>query len=260
MAGKGAHVDRAESPQGEKPNQSRAGTMPRYVQVANELRADIGSGRFCGGQLPTETMLCDHYNVSRFTVREALRRLQAEGLISRRRGSGTRVYAGNPASRLPISGIADPAFYAAEAHCDFDIIGTMTMGPVRAADLGLAAGSRWIQLAGKRRRDASGPATALTDVYIHVDFASHVAGLRPGNQSLFAQLARAAGFRIGRVDQDLRAMAAGSREAIALGIPRRAPVLRIVRSYRDTDGRVVEVSVSAHPGDRFTYSTQISAD
>ena len=45
--------------------------------------------------------------------------------------------------------------------------------------------------------------------------------------------------------------------ASALGIPRRAPVLRIVRLYRDTDDRVVEASVSIHPGDRFTYSMQI---
>ena len=253
-------MDRPKSPQGDKSTRPRPDIGPRYAQVANELRASIASGRFGSGQLPTETMLCDHYGVSRFTVREALRRLQAEGLINRRRGSGTTVDAGNPASCPPVSGVGDLSLGTAGSQCDFDVVGTVIMGQTQAADLGLAAGSRWIHLAGKRRHDASDPAMSLTDVYVHADLAPHVAGLRPGVQSLFSQLAQAAGFQIGRVNQDLRAMAAGSREAAALGIPRRAPVLRIVRSCRDADGRVVEVSVSAHPGDRFTYSTHINPD
>ena len=72
-----------------------------------------------------------------------------------------------------------------------------------------------------------------------------------------ADAARMAGFRIARVDQDLRALPAGHREAAALAIPRRAPVLRIVRAYRDENGRLVIVSVSTHPGERFTYSMHI---
>jgi GntR family transcriptional regulator len=251
-------VIKAESPQGGKPAQRRLAVEPRYVQVANELRAGIADGQFGQtGQLPTENTLCERYGVSRFTVREALRRLQAEGLIRRRRGSGTTIDTGARAQRQPISDITDLSHYAAGSRFDFAVTGPVTLAALAAAELGLAPGSHWIHLAGKRRLDASGPAVALTDVYIHADLAPHVAGLRPGNQSLFSQLADAAGFRIGRVDQDLRASAAGSREANALGIPRRAPVLRIARLYRDTDGRVVEASISVHPGDRFTYSMQI---
>jgi DNA-binding GntR family transcriptional regulator len=251
-------VNKPESPQGDKSASRRTAAQPRYQQAADELRAGIAAGSFGpDGQLPTESALCERYDVSRFTVREALRRLQTEGLIRRRRGSGTTVDAGNTAQRLPISNIGGLMDYAAGSSFHFQVIGAVTMGAVQAADLGLEADSQWIHLAGKRRQQAHGPAMALTDVYINADLAPHVDGLRQGNQSLFTQLAAAAGFRIARVDQDLRAMAAGSREAIALGIPRRVPVLRIVRIYSDSDDRVVEASVSIHPGDRFTYSMQI---
>jgi len=66
--------------------------IPRYVQLAGELREAILAGEFANGKpFPTETALCERFDVSRFTVREALRRLESEGLIERRRGSGTTV-------------------------------------------------------------------------------------------------------------------------------------------------------------------------
>ncbi|WP_336985347.1 GntR family transcriptional regulator [Altererythrobacter aquiaggeris] len=75
-----------------KDAKSQTGKPPRYMQLAGELREAIVAGKFAeGSQFPTENALCKRYEVSRFTVREALRRLQAEGLIARKRGSGTTV-------------------------------------------------------------------------------------------------------------------------------------------------------------------------
>ena len=37
--------------------------------------------------LPSETELCEHFNVSRSTVREALKRLAAQNLIRTQRGA-----------------------------------------------------------------------------------------------------------------------------------------------------------------------------
>ena len=49
--------------------------IPRYMQVAAELRQAILAGQFAKGKpFPTETALCREYDVSRFTVREALKR------------------------------------------------------------------------------------------------------------------------------------------------------------------------------------------
>jgi GntR family transcriptional regulator len=234
------------------------GSQPRYLQVADELRAGIAAGTFGeGAQLPTESVLCDRYGVSRFTVREALRRLQAEGLIRRRRGSGTTVDTVGSVLRQPLSDVAELLQYAAGSEFRFDINGMITLTEVQANDLGLPIGSRWLHLSGVRTLSPGGTPLALTDVLIHPDLEPHVGGLQPGRVTLFEQLSKAAGFRIARVDQDIRAVAAGSREATALGIARRTPVLRIARHYRDENGRSVEISLSSHPGDRFTYSMHI---
>ena len=66
-----------------------------------------------------------------------------------------------------------------------------------------------------------------------------------------------AGVSVGRVTQDIQAVAAGAEIAEALGIPRRAPVLRILRCYWDGAGNIFEISLSHHPGDRFAYSMHI---
>ena len=235
----------------------QAGREPRYQQVAEELRARIVSGELAeGAQLPTESALCSHYGISRFTAREALRRLQTEGLIRRRRGSGTIVSTAPQQLRQPLSDVADLLQYAAGSEFSFEPRGLVTLSPQRAEELGVDVGP-WVTLWGTRRLVADGRMLAVTEVFIDPALEAHVGALKPGRQTLFSQLAAAAGFRIGSISQSISAMAAGHQEAAALGIPRRAPVLRIVRIYHDEAGRVVEISVSYHPGERFTYTMRI---
>jgi DNA-binding FadR family transcriptional regulator len=55
---------------------------PAYRQVTEQIRAAIENGDLAPGQmLPTERALSTQFDVSRTTVREALRALQAEGLV-----------------------------------------------------------------------------------------------------------------------------------------------------------------------------------
>jgi DNA-binding FadR family transcriptional regulator len=58
---------------------------PAYVQVAEQLRDAILAGRLAAGdELPTERELTEQFGVSRTTLREALRALQAQGLVTSR--------------------------------------------------------------------------------------------------------------------------------------------------------------------------------
>jgi GntR family transcriptional repressor for pyruvate dehydrogenase complex len=73
---------------------------PSYLRVADELRRRIVLGELMPGQqLPTEPELPGQVGVSRSTWREAIRRLEAEGLITTVRGvtGGTFVAEPSPA-------------------------------------------------------------------------------------------------------------------------------------------------------------------
>jgi len=63
--------------------------QPKHREISRQLLAEIATGKYANGRLPTEMQLVKRFSVSRPTVARALRDLQEEGLIQRRAGSGT---------------------------------------------------------------------------------------------------------------------------------------------------------------------------
>lgn len=65
---------------------------PGATDIATHLRRDIVRGeRLKEDRLPSERILADSFGVARNTVREALNRLEADGYVQTRPGSGTYV-------------------------------------------------------------------------------------------------------------------------------------------------------------------------
>ena len=80
----------------------RSHTM--YRQIADTLRDRISSGVYRENELlPPELTLVDEFDVSRHTVRDAMKALVAEGLIERTAGRGTVV--SPPSSAQPKWGV-----------------------------------------------------------------------------------------------------------------------------------------------------------
>ncbi len=66
--------------------------MKKYVHISSDIRNQILEGKYrSNDKLPSEKELCQLYDASKMTVKQALDILVAEGLIIKRRGSGTFV-------------------------------------------------------------------------------------------------------------------------------------------------------------------------
>ncbi len=68
----------------------RSSPLPLWAQLEAELRRRLESGEFDDG-FPTDAQLVSRYEVSRHTVREAIRHLNKTGVLRRERGRGTIV-------------------------------------------------------------------------------------------------------------------------------------------------------------------------
>lgn len=238
---------------------------PRYLEVAEELRTQIARGDFPeDDQFPTEAVLCQRYGVSRFTVREALRTLQTEGLIQRRRGSGTVIQhaaARGGALHQPLSNVAEILQYARDTHFAFTRDGSVRLPRKLAEEIGIPlARGAWPRFRGVRSSTVEDHLIAVTHAYVHPDLADIADRIDPAGPTIFRQIETLAKLNIARVTQDIQAVLANADVAAALGVKRRSACLRILRCYLDQNGRTIEISASHHPGDRFAYNMHIEVE
>jgi GntR family transcriptional regulator len=236
---------------------------PRYQVLAEELRGEIKRGLYAPDGFPTESELCKRYSVSRFTVREALRALQGEGLIARKRGSGTIIQpavARGGALHQPLSNVDEILQYARDTKASFERLGDGPLPKAIAEQLELVAGGRWTRFKGLRTGGGSSEPIAVTDAYVHESLRAVADRIVPGEETIFRQLERLAGIKIVSVTQDIQAVTASAETARLLGVGKRSPCLRILRCYKDSEGNILEISASHHPGDRFAYAMHIEVE
>lgn len=227
---------------------------PRYAELAAALRQAITSGAYTvGDQLPTESALCATHDVSRHTARAALRLLETDGLIARKPGLGTTVVSTAPSQAFiqPVDGLDDLMQYAHDAVLRIAETSQGDIDPDTARRLDLPKGSRWLRLAGDRRRGED--VVALTTIYVAERIGAHPEDFRAADRAVTEEIERIYGVAPASITQTIGAELIGDADALRLGVSAPAAGLRTARKYFDAAGDLYVVSDSLHPADRFAY-------
>src|SRR5882757_4483756 len=119
---------------------------PLYLQVVHALKDEIVSGIHpVGSQLPTEEELCARFSVSRYTVREALRRLREDNLVSSRQGAGTIVVPPRPSDSYvhEVMSINDLVAFATGVRFEIETIEMVVADDKLSSRTGIASGENW---------------------------------------------------------------------------------------------------------------------
>ncbi len=232
------------------------GGAPLYLQLASTLREEVVSGSYpVGTLLPTEEGLCERFGVSRHTVREALRLLRQDGLVTSRRGAGTRVLA-------PVSGgdthqvmsINDLLAFAAGTRLEIASIDTGELDAESALRAGLEAGTAWLEVRALRRAAEDDAVLCRTDYYVNRAYAA-VGRLLPRHQGpIFPLIEDLFGVSITEVQQQISATLVDAELAAALGVAEGTAALEVRRSYATADGIIAQVTINTHPANRFQHS------
>lgn len=235
----------------------------RYAALAQSLLHDIGSGRYpIGSMLPTEIELVQQYGLSRHTVREAIRQLQQVGLVSRKKGVGTLVKAGNIEARYTQScgSIEDLFQYAKEVRLTLGEAEEVVADEKLAQTLGCNKGQRWLKYVGLRKAKNHKEPVCYTEVFVRYEYASIRNKIQKSPGPIYALIEKEFSEKVHEVNQQISAIAIPGEIAKQLGTRKGVPGLFVSRHYIAADDRLIEVALSIYPADRFTYSTRLRLD
>ncbi|MGM9473442.1 GntR family transcriptional regulator [Pseudarthrobacter sp. YS3] len=232
----------------------------RYLAIAEDLSSRISDGQWeLGAFLPSEPELASEYGVSRETLRGALRQLEETGLIARRKGQGTRVVRLQPAQEFhtKLSSIEELAQYGRSAVRSILSIDQVVVDDGLAEDLGVPEGTVQTCITSTRQDPAQGnQPLSWAKVYLSPEDAALIQNDIKDSDRLVADLvAEHTGRQVSRVLQRIKAAALNVEAARVLGELPGSIALQLTRRYIGSDGRVLAVAVSTHPGSRFAYES-----
>jgi GntR family transcriptional regulator len=232
----------------------RNSPIPLYYQLKQLLAERITKGEWHpGDMLPTEEQLQEQYGLSRTTVRQALRELELEGLISRHRGRGTFV------SRPKISHSPDPHFnltaYLTEEGMrpGWQVISAgwiPAIGEV-AERLSCKAGQRVYQL--RRLRLANDEPIGYHNAHVIPALGEIIDESRLDRGGSLDYLRSTGQLEQSYANRTIEAILASDEVARHLNINKGSPILRIRRRVFNSAGVPVEDMRAMYRGDSFQY-------
>jgi GntR family transcriptional regulator len=237
--------------------ETKAGEAALYRRVAGTLREKIVRGDYpIGTNLPPENELCERFAVSRHTIRQALRQLRDDGLVTSRQGAGTIVV--KPASKSgyvqTVASIEELVQYATENRYDVNASEVVTCDTQLARKLGCARGEKWLRITGFRYPPQQSTPICWTEVYIRPQYGGAIKTLARRKGAIYAGIEAMYGLRFAEVQQTLRVRDVPKEIAGKLRVDVGSPVVEVCRVYRLTTGTVAEIAFNLHPADRFSYS------
>lgn len=236
---------------------TRGSGEPLWAQVLADLRRRLDDGEFTSS-FPGELTLVEEYGISRHTVRESLRRLRAEGVVTAARGRPPRVV--DPVEIEPPLGALYSLFASVQAT------GLEPRSVVRTLDvradglvavrLGLEESSPLVYL--ERLRLAGSEPLAVDRVWLPERLAAPLLDVDFSHTACYDEYAARCGVRLSGGQEHIRAVLPSHGEQRLLGIGPDCAAFAIER-LGCSDGRPVEWRHTLVRGDRFVVTADFSA-
>jgi GntR family transcriptional regulator len=230
--------------------------VPRYIQIAESLIDQIEAGELAPGtRLPPERTLSELFEVNRVTLRRALSRLEAQGLIIRKHGEGNY--------------IAEP-----KIERQTERLVSFTNGMQRR---GLIPGAKVIEIEQRpveaaiakqlnvpvltpvyyvlRLRMANQEPVMLEHLWVPVQCFPGLENQDMNNRSVYEIMKTEYGISMTKAQRTLEPVVATKFEADLLGIEIGAPLMLERRLGFDQNKSCVEFSKDLYRGDRFRFIT-----
>jgi GntR family transcriptional regulator len=209
-----------------------------HEQVRRDLLARITGGDYQpGDMLPTEEALCEHYGVSRITIRRAIADLVSQFVLSRRRGVGTVVrYNGAGKRFFRLSGFFE----------DSSLLEHITLTDEVLPAQGKAASALKVE-----------PGTTIRRIQFLTRHGKECFTL--GDAYTLAGKSKALGPRIDRATQELHAILADQWVADKLEVKVGSPLLAAHRTYFDENNQPVRYLYARYQPEHYRFIVDLQS-
>jgi GntR family transcriptional regulator len=236
----------------------RALPVPFYFQLAQLLEDEIVTGRWePGTRVPSEAELGSSYGLSRTTIRQALARLEQEGLVRRQKGHGTFVSHSRPRSwPLDLSAglFQDELLQVSSRILRLERV---SLPQWASAALELPNGAEGVVV--ERLRSVDGLVALYVINYLPEFAADIVLGLDP-SESLYQRLAERGDIIVVGGQRSISAVRAGTELAALLEVDAASALAYIESVSRDSGGNPVDCHRAWLNTERMRINIQVGAE
>lgn len=232
-----------------------AGKAKRSVveQITATMIQEIQADKWTLGDLfPSEKELAKRFDVSRTTLREALRRLQASGYIHRKQGARSVLVSQHPEKMfVNIASTADDILlYVKDTRSVLLASEYILLDDALALILNCAKGSKRLRITFLRwRKDAVEP-FCYTEVFVAPEFEGIQTRLE-GASTVYNLIEKYYAVSYTRIEQGIEAQRADPNIASRLNVLVDSPVLRVTTDFYGATDLLAEVSISYFPERRY---------
>jgi GntR family transcriptional regulator len=229
-----------------------------HSRIARTLRERIANGVYSvGTQIPAEGRLAEEFAVSRSTVRQALRQLQADWLIEPRKGSGSVVLP-VPKADTPVlhaTSIDDLLAFSTGYQFHVQSSGIETLRPDLTVKVGSAPRDGWLTLKGLGKSREHERPDNWAEYYIRKDYSAIGRLLaNPVISPIFPLMEKRFGIRIVEVRQDMSATVITPEQAAVLNVNPGSLGISVQRFYKTNSDDVPLITLAVYPAHRFSHS------
>jgi GntR family transcriptional regulator len=231
--------------------QLRRNGLPAYKRIQGTILKRLESGQLKPGDaVDSERELARIHRVSLMTARHALTALEREGMVVRRRGSGTFIAPPKIHFNKLMSYTEQMAGRSLGASSKLLSLGMIDNEQEIAARLALPAASRLIKL--ERLRLGANEPFAVETCYLSAEDFAGLTDAPLDRISLFSILEHDYGLEIAHADEEIDATTADPHTARLLSVAPGAPVLRIRQVIYSTKGKATLYVLGLYRSDRHT--------
>lgn len=230
--------------------------MSKYQIVMDDLRLAIKNGTYPAySQLPSVSKLCEQYDVSKITINKALGELEAQGLISRRRGSGSFVKKVETSSDIPNANDTSGQMTGFSAEHEArgetvksDVYDFSVVHPAHHVAEALDVDDDSFTYHVCRVRRANDKPRVIEYTYMPIDIIRDLK-LKNVETSIYSFIEKDLSLKIASAHRTIRAVMPTAEERERLNVPEGEPLLEVEQIGYLDDGRPFEYSISRHVHD-----------